>query len=186
MALWVSFPVLRQSIVSSKDKPHGRKVVVDRCYAPPHPGYGAGALLFRLGREQQWIALGAAGVGGARRLGLGDVLGEHGDDADAAAVRRDHHLVGLILSHAKLGLQHRDDEFARREIVIDQDDLVQSRPLDLGLDLGLWLGGGVGHLQSRSDAYAIRPAALNWFGRLDQFTGSWPVLKRDEPVTGAE
>src|SRR4051794_31867853 len=86
MALWVCFPVMRQSIMSSKDKPHGRKVVVDRCCAPLHPCYGAAALLFRLGREQQRVAFGAAGVGGAGRLGLGDVLGEHGDDADAAAM----------------------------------------------------------------------------------------------------
>src|SRR5689334_19812754 len=48
--------------------------------------------LLRLGREQQRIALGAAGVGGARRLGLGDVPGEDGDDADAAAVGGYHHL----------------------------------------------------------------------------------------------
>ena len=35
------------------------------------------ALFFRLRGEQQRVALGAAGVGGARRLGFGDVLGEH-------------------------------------------------------------------------------------------------------------
>jgi hypothetical protein len=69
----------------------------------------------------------------------------------ASVARGDHHLVGLILGHAEFGLQHRDDEFARREVVIDQDDLVQARPLDLGLDLGLGRDGGTGHLQSRSE-----------------------------------
>ena len=61
------------------------------------------------------------------------------------AVRGDHDLVGLILGHAEFRLQHRDDEFARREIVVDEDDLVQARPFGLGLDLGLWLDDGIDH-----------------------------------------
>src|SRR5947208_7226554 len=85
-------------------------------------------LFLRLGGEQQRIALGAAGIGGARRLGLGDILGEDRDHADAAPVRGDHDLVGLILDHAEFGLQHREDEFERREIVVDEDDLVEARP----------------------------------------------------------
>jgi hypothetical protein len=35
-------------------------------------------------------------------------------------VRCDHHLVGLVLGHAEFGLQHPDDEFARRVVVIDE------------------------------------------------------------------
>src|SRR6202043_622521 len=54
---------------------------------PTESSVGRGRPLFlRLGREQQRIALGAAGVGRARRLGLGNVPGEHRDHADAALV----------------------------------------------------------------------------------------------------
>src|ERR1700737_5469299 len=107
-------------------------------FASRHPGYAfvsdpnSGSecqpLFLRLGGEQQRIALGATGVGGARRLGLGDVLGEHGDHADAALVRGDHDLVGLVLGHAEFRLQDGDDEFAGRVIVVDTDDLVKGRP----------------------------------------------------------
>jgi hypothetical protein len=60
-------------------------------------------------------------------------------------VRGDHDLVGLVLGHAEFRLQDRDDEFARREVVVDEDDLVQPRPFGLGLDLGFRLGDGVDH-----------------------------------------
>src|ERR1700710_536782 len=72
----------------------------------------AAKLFLRLGREQQRIALGAAGVGGARRLGLGDVLGENRDHAYTALMRGDHDFVGLVLGHAKFRLQDGDDEIA--------------------------------------------------------------------------
>src|SRR5882757_1148136 len=75
------------------------------------------ASLLRLGREQQGIALGAAGVGGSCRLGLGDVLGEHRDHADAEPMCGDHDLVGLVFGHPKFSLQPHDDELARREVV---------------------------------------------------------------------
>src|SRR5712671_174062 len=102
--------------------------------------------LLRLGREQERIAFGAAGVGRARRLGLGDIPGIDRDHADAAAVRRHHHVVGLVLVHAELRLEDRDDELARREVVVDQNDLVQTRPLRLQPDFGACLAGGLGHL----------------------------------------
>src|ERR1700710_1855472 len=72
----------------------------------------AATLFLRLGREQQRIALGAAGVGGARRLGLGDVFGEDRDHAYTALMRGDHDFVGLVLGHAKFRLQDGDDEIA--------------------------------------------------------------------------
>ncbi len=100
----------------------------------------------RFGGEQQGIALGAAGIGGTRRLGFGDILGEHGDDTDPAAMRRDHDLVGLLLGHAEFPLQDADHEVARGEIVIDQDDLVQARSFGLGPDLGFRFGDGVDHV----------------------------------------
>jgi adenylate cyclase len=104
-----------------------------------------GRSFLRFGGEQQRVTLGAAGVGRARRLGLGDVLGEDRDHADAAPVRGDHDLVRLVLGHAEFRLQDGDDEFARREVVIDQDDLVQARPFGLRFDFGFRLGDGVDH-----------------------------------------
>ena len=59
-----------------------------------------------------------------------------GDDADAAPVRGDHHAVRLVLAHAELRLEHGDHEFARREVVVDENDLVEARPLGLRPDLG--------------------------------------------------
>src|SRR5882757_2273721 len=83
------------------------------------------ASLLSLGREQQGIALGAAGVGGACRLGFGDVLGEDRDHAYPALMRRDHDLVGLVLGHAELRRQDADDKLARCEVVVNQNNLVQ-------------------------------------------------------------
>jgi hypothetical protein len=60
-------------------------------------------------------------------------------------MRRYHDLVGLILGHPEFRLQHEDDEFARRVVVVEQDDLVQARPLGLGANLGLGFGDGVDH-----------------------------------------
>src|ERR1700682_2939450 len=108
------------------------------------------SLFLWLGGEQQRVALGAAGVGGARRLGLGDVLGEDRDHAYAALVRGDHDLVGLVLGHAEFRLQDRDHKFAGREVVVDEDDLVQARPFGLGLDFGFRFGDGVDHPASTS------------------------------------
>src|SRR5882762_5825462 len=123
-------------------------------------------LFLRLGGEQQRVALGAAGVGGARRLGLGDILGEDRDHAYTEPVRGDHDLVGLVLGHAEFRLQHRDDEFARREIVIDEDDLVQAGPFDLGPDPGFWFGDGFGHCPAPPVAHnrseTITPSSPPW------------------------
>ena len=38
----------------------------------------------------------------------------------------DHDAVRLVLGHAELGLQHAHDELARREVVVDEDHLVQA------------------------------------------------------------
>ncbi len=57
------------------------------------------------------------------------LLGEDGDDADAFAMGGHHDSIGAGLADAELGFQNRDDEFARRVIVVDQNDLVQLRPL---------------------------------------------------------
>src|SRR5690349_17735523 len=91
--------------------------------------------IFRLGREHEGIALPAAGLGAARRLGLGDILGEDGDNARPALVRGDHDTVRLLLAHAEFALEDDHDELARRVVVVEQDDLVELRPRDLRLDL---------------------------------------------------
>src|ERR1700689_2881943 len=54
-------------------------------------GRPATALFLRLGAETQRIALRRPRFGGARRLGLSDVLREHRHDADALAMRGYHH-----------------------------------------------------------------------------------------------
>ena len=48
-----------------------------------------------------------------------------------------HHPQRLTLAHAKLRLQNRNDELAGCEIIIDQDDFMQTRPFDLYLILDL-------------------------------------------------
>src|SRR6266849_6751453 len=142
-------------IWASFQSPDFRKLSASTACSTKRPRAESGkqrslSLFFRLGGEQQRVALGAAGVGGARCLGLGDVLGEDRDHAYAEPVRGDHDLVGLVLGHAEFRLQHRDDKFARREVVVDEDDLVQARPFGLGLYLGFRLGNGVDHSASTS------------------------------------
>jgi len=42
-------------------------------------------------------------------------------------MRRHHHSQCLILAHAEFRLQNYDDEFAGREVIIDQDDFGLTR-----------------------------------------------------------
>src|SRR5262245_44412220 len=112
------------------------------CDACPH------ALFFRLCRECERISGAAAGFGTLRRLGLGDVLGEHGDHAGAAPMRREHDAVGLLLVHAEHRLEDADDELAWRVVVIEENDLVQPRPLGLGPHLDARPGRDVAHRAS--------------------------------------
>src|SRR5207237_10923212 len=51
-------------------------------------------------------------------------------------------------------------EIARREVVIDQDDLVEPRALDLGADLRLRLGNGVVHVR-RARVFLMRRSRHN-------------------------
>ena len=62
------------------------------------------------------------------------------------------HAMGLILAQAELALQNLDDEFARREIVVEQNDLVKLRLLDLDLRFG-------GQLRV---AHGAPPSAMAW------------------------
>jgi hypothetical protein len=91
----------------------------------------------------------AAEIGRFLRLGLGDVAREHRNDAGAAPVRRHHDAVGLVVAGAEDGAQHLHDEFARRVVVVEQDHLVETRPLGLRLYPGLASGVGIAHRARR-------------------------------------
>ena len=54
----------------------------------------------------------------------------------------------LIFAHAKFRLQNRDDELAGREVIVDEDDFLQTRPFNLYLILDLGLGGGANHVRT--------------------------------------
>jgi hypothetical protein len=58
-------------------------------------------------------------------------------------VRGDHHPQGLILAHAKLGLENHDNELAGRIVVVDQNDLVKTGPFGLYLLFDVGPGGDV-------------------------------------------
>src|SRR5207253_10164985 len=109
-----------------------------------------GTLFLRLGRELQRIAFAAAGLSAARRLGLGDIARENAHHADTAAMRRHHHPVGLVLAHAEFALEHGDDEFARRVVVVEQNHFVQARPFRLETNLGARLDSDIRHCGSSS------------------------------------
>ena len=83
-------------------------------------------------------------------LGFRNVLCEDGDDAYAAAMCCHHHSQSLIFAYVKFRLQNRDDEIAGGKIVIDQDDLVETRAFDLYLICDFRLGDDVGHWRHRS------------------------------------
>ena len=68
-------------------------------------------------------------IGRFRRFAFGYVSRENGHHANTALMRRHHDTIGLLLGHAENALQDRDDELARREIVVYQYHLMKPRPL---------------------------------------------------------
>jgi hypothetical protein len=71
-----------------------------------------------------------------RHLGLGDLVGEHAALPDSMMVDVEHDLRrGLDILLEKL-LQHQNDKFHRRVIVVQYQDAVQVRALGLRFDLG--------------------------------------------------
>ena len=89
-----------------------------------------------------------AGICRVRCLGFRYILRVDGDDTSAAPMSGHHHSQRLILAHAEFRLQTHDDELAGREVIIDQDDFMQTRPFDLYLILDLGLGGGANHVRT--------------------------------------
>src|SRR5262249_12694358 len=102
-------------------------------------------LLLRLRGEEQRIPLALAELGALLRLGIGDVLGIDRDDAGAAPVGGHHYPIGVVGVHAEHGLEHLHHEFARRVVVVEQDDLPQGWPLSLRQHLGAWFDDGLAH-----------------------------------------
>src|SRR6476620_10800876 len=113
-------------------------------------------------------------------------------------MRGDHDAVRLVLAELELALEHRDDEFPRREIVIDEDDLVELRPLGLRLDLGSRFCGDFWHRNRQFRDRALpgilpRAAAIVHFdwhagGRRagPVFTVMWEIVGRGSTALAAE
>ena len=104
-----------------------------------------GALFLGLGREQQRIAFASTSVRRVGCFGFRYILRVDGNDTRAASMSCHHHPQSLIFAHAKFRFKNRDDELAGREIIIDQDDFMQTRPFDLYLIVDFGLGDGVSH-----------------------------------------
>src|SRR4029079_2104495 len=95
--------------------------------------------------EEQRVAFLLAQFGRFLGLGFSDVPGVDRDDAGAPLMRRHHYPIRLVGIHAEDRLEHEDDEFARRVVVVEKNDFVERRLLRLRLDLGLWLDEGLAH-----------------------------------------
>jgi hypothetical protein len=98
------------------------------------------ALFLWLRREQQRIAQFPAGFRPVLCLALGDVLCIDGNNARTTSMRSHHHTMSLTLVDAELRLQDQDDKLARGVIVIDEDDLVKTRPLSVRQNSDAWFG----------------------------------------------
>jgi len=103
------------------------------------------ASFFWLGREQQWIALTSPGIRSVTCFGFRYILRVDSDDTRTAPVSGHHHSESLVLTHVKFRPQNHGDELAGREIIINQNDLMQTGPFDLYLILDLGLSDGVSH-----------------------------------------
>ena len=65
-------------------------------------------------------------------FGFRDLVAEHPNHCDALFVSRQHNLKRLRVGHAKETLQNLNHELHRRVVVVQQQNLVQRRPLGLG------------------------------------------------------
>src|SRR3954470_7694560 len=124
-------PVAAKALAISSPMPEPPAVINTRCTSK---------LLLRLGGEIKRIAGLFAKFGRLLGLGVGDILGEHRNHAGASAMRGHHHLVGVLGVHPEHRLEHLHDEFARGEIVIEQDHLPKLWALNFGLYFGAPLG----------------------------------------------
>ena len=123
----------------------GETIYWNRNAVQANPATSSGALFLGLGREQQGITLAPPRICRIRCLGVRYVLRVYGNDTRAAPMSGHHYSQRLILAHAKFRPQNCDDELAGREIIIDQDDFMQTRPFGLYLIFDLGFGDGVSH-----------------------------------------
>lgn len=68
-------------------------------------------------------------------LGFRNFVAEHANDRDTFFVNRQHDLECFGMGHAKEPLQHVNHELHRGVVIIEQQNLVQRRPLGLGSGL---------------------------------------------------
>jgi len=71
-----------------------------------------------------------------RNLGFGHFMAEHTYNGETLFMHSQHDFKGLRMIEAKEPLQHDDDEFHRRVVVIEQQHLVARRPLRPRAGLG--------------------------------------------------
>lgn len=64
-----------------------------------------------------------------RHLGLGDLIGENTANSDTVAMDMQHYLYRLVSPLVEKALQYVNDKLHGRVIVIEQENLVQARPL---------------------------------------------------------
>lgn len=67
-----------------------------------------------------------------RHLGFSDLVRVYSTNPDAFVVDVKHDLGGLVLSLSEEPLQHQHDEFHRRVVIIEQQNLVERRLLGFG------------------------------------------------------
>jgi hypothetical protein len=122
-------------------------------------------LFLWLGREQKRIAFAPTRICRLRCLRFSNIFCVDRHDTCATTMCRDHHSRGLILAYAEFRLQDRNDELARRVVVIDQDDFVKTGSFDLNLIFDRGLCYTVIHRHDRS--CECRDASGDCFESLD-------------------
>lgn len=145
-------------------------------------------------------------------LGFGDITRKNTADANTLGVDMQHDLGGSFLIHPEKNLQDVHHELHRGEIIIQQEDLVQRRPLQSGLgfldskvvvELVIRVfghfDGGLNQCYLGGDDYTIEsPSRVSkgWLAGLGKKYGcmaipAWPVVSRivarqeDESLLGS-
>ena len=105
----------------------------------------------------QRVLLTARKLHDLRDLGFGDLVRKDADDRDALAMHGQHDFDGLRMAHVEQTFKNMDDEFHRREIIVQEQNFIHRRALcpRAGLDrqIGfLAILGFIGHLLDRHEA----------------------------------
>src|SRR5271163_1582901 len=81
-----------------------------------------------------------------RHFGFGDLVSEHPAFADAVLVHMHHDAMGRLGILVEETLEHVDDEFHGRVVVVEQQHAIEVRTLGLRLGLGNDRGAGAGRI----------------------------------------